>query len=92
MQARFRKNRLILRHFEKVDRHRITKKTTIVQGHHNTCIIIAVEKASIPSSKNKTLNKELVLRLSKTRGFDVPEQRLISKAAERKSLRKRGFG
>ena len=49
-------------------------KTTIVQDHHS---IIVKEKTSIP---NKTLNKELVLRLSKTRDFDIPEQLLISKA------------
>ena len=80
-QLIFIKRKLILCHFQKVDSHRITVKTTIVQGHHN---IIVVEKTSIPLG-NKTLSKELVLRLSKTTGFDIPEQLLISKAAERKS-------
>ena len=45
-------------------------KTTIVQGHHS---IIVVEKTSIPPLENKTLNKELGIRLSKTSGFDIPE-------------------
>ena len=58
-------------------------------GHHNKTV---VEKTSIPPSKNKPLTKELFPRLSKIRAFDIPEQRLISKAAERKSSRKRGFG
>ena len=79
------KRKLILCHFQKVDSHRITVKTTIVQCHHN---IIVVEKTSIPPLGNKTLNKELVLRLSKTTGFDISEQLFISKAAERKSWEK----
>ena len=55
--------------FQNLDSHRITVKTTIVQGHHN---VIVVEKTNIPLLENKTLNKaELVLRLSKTRGFDT---------------------
>ena len=34
--------------------------------------VIVVEKMNIPLLENKTLNKaELVLRLSKTRGFDT---------------------
>ena len=49
--------------------------------------MIVVEKTSTLLLKNKTLNKELVLRLSKTKGFDVPEPLLISKAAERKKFR-----
>ena len=48
------------------------KEKSIVQGHHNK---IVVEKTSIPPSKIKPLNKELFLRLSKTRDFDIPEQR-----------------
>ena len=52
-------------------------KTTIVQDHHS---IIVKEKTIIPPLENKTLNKELVLRLNKTRDFDIPEQLLISKA------------
>ena len=58
------------------------EENTIVQGHHNKTV---VEKTSISPSKNKTLNKELFHRFSKTRDSDIPEQRLISKAAERKS-------
>ena len=60
-------------------------KTTIVQGHYNI-IVVGKLKTSIPPLENKTLNKEFVLRLSKTRGFDIPEQFLISMAAERYSL------
>ena len=58
------------------------EENTIVQGHHNKTV---VEKTSISLSKNKTLNKGLFLWLSKTRGFDIPEQLLVSKAAEGKS-------
>ena len=60
------------------------RKNKYYSGHHN---IVAVVKTSIPPLKNKALKKELVLR-----GFDIPEQFLISMAAERKSLRKRNFG
>ena len=74
----FIKRKLILCHFQNLDSHRITVKTTIFQDHQN---IIVKEKTSILPLENKTPNKELVLRLIKTIGFDIPEQLLISKAA-----------
>ena len=57
-------------------------KTTIIQSHH---YIRVKDKHLANTLENKKPNRELVLRQSKSRGFDVPEQLFISEAAERKS-------
>ena len=67
----------MLCHFQKVNSHRVTVKTTIVQGYHNT---IVVQKTRIPPlRKIRHLAESYFFKLRKL--VEIPKKFLISLAA-----------